>query len=90
MATLQNDDPVMCTLSRELSAQYADDSAENTEPRSLRLQVPILRAASSTMTAAAYWAAPSNSCPTTEIITNGDLSSFIVSSCLNVGSNVPE
>ena len=90
MAKLQTGDPVTRTLSRELSAQYADDSAENTEPRSLRLQVPILRAASSTMTAAAYWAAPSSSCPTTEIITNGDLSSFIVSSCLNVGSKVPE
>lgn len=68
------------TLSSLLSAQYADDRAENTEPRSLRLHVPIRSADSNTTTAAAYCPAPSNSWPTTEIITKGDLSSFITSS----------
>ena len=39
------------TLSNVFNAQYAEDRAENTEPRSLRLQVPILSAASRTSTA---------------------------------------
>lgn len=40
------------TLSNELSAQYAEDKAENTEPLSFKLHEPIRSAASRTTTAA--------------------------------------
>ena len=66
------------TLSRLFSAQYADERAEKTDPLSLREQVPIFRADSRTFTAETYLAWARSSCPITEIITKGDLSSFIV------------
>uniref|UniRef100_A0A182JDH6 Uncharacterized protein n=1 Tax=Anopheles atroparvus TaxID=41427 RepID=A0A182JDH6_ANOAO len=74
-------------LSSWLSAQCAELSAENTEPRSFSEQEPMRSADSSTVTAAWYWPAPSSSCPTTEITTNGDWSSFIAFSCWKVGSS---
>ncbi len=79
----------MLTLSKEFNAQYADDRAENTDPRNLRLHVPILSADSSTITATVYCPAANNSWPTTDMITKVDLSRFIASNCLNIGSSVP-
>ena len=46
---------ISVTLSSVFNAQYADERAEKTDPRSLRLQVPILRAASKTSTALVNW-----------------------------------
>ncbi len=77
----------LLTLSKLLMAQYAEESAEKTDPLSLRLQVPILSAASSTSTADRYRPCASSSCPTTEISTNGERSSFIDSSWRYVGSS---
>ena len=65
------------TLSSEFSAQYAEESAENTDPLNFRLQVPIFNALSRTSTAFPYFPWASNSCPITEIMTKGDPSSFI-------------
>lgn len=61
--------------------QWALLSAEKTEPRNLRLHVPIFKAASSTTTDAVWWLAVSSSWPITETTTNGLLSSFIFCSC---------
>ena len=48
------------TLSKLLRAQYAEERAEKTDPRSFKLQVPIFKADSSTITAALYFACDNN------------------------------
>ena len=69
------------TLSKEFNAQYAEDKAENTDPLSFKLHVPIFSALSNTSTAFPYFPWASNSCPITDMMTNGDPSSFIAFSC---------
>ena len=76
------------TLSREFNAQYADDNAEKTDPLNFRLHVPIFNALSSTSTALEYRPCANSSCPITDIITNGEPSSFIAFNWRYVGSNV--
>lgn len=48
-------------LSKEFRAQYALESAENTDPRNFKLQDPMERAASRTPAAALYCPAPRSS-----------------------------
>ena len=76
------------TLSSEFNAQYAEDNAEKTDPLNFRLHVPIFNALSSTSTALAYRPCANSSCPITDIITNGEPSSFIAFNWRYVGSNV--
>ena len=59
-------------MSNLFMAQYAELRADKTEPRNFIELVPIWRAASNTTAAAAKWLDDSNSCPTTDVITNGD------------------
>lgn len=80
----------MYTFSREFRAQYADESAENTDPFSFKLPVPIFKALSRTATAGKQYPAASSSCPITEITTNEDLDSFMARSCSKVGSSLPK
>ena len=70
------------------SPQWALLSAEKTEPRSLRLHVPMRRADSSTVRQAEKQPADMSSCPITEITTNGLWSSFMRTSCLYTGPNL--
>ena len=74
-------------LSMLPTPQWALLRDENTDPRSLRLHVPMRSADSSRTSAAEYSERASSDWPITEMMTNGLASSFMRWSCACSGTN---